>query len=102
MESKIVVHHSDEILPGLYLGNVAASQDWKFIEKNSIGSILTCCARVQPKYGDKLTYKVLALEDAEEENILKHLDDTFEFIEAGLSKVQQLISSSTQLFREEC
>jgi hypothetical protein len=96
MESKIVIHHSDEILPGLFLGNVASSQDWKFIEKNSIKCILTCCPRVQPKFSGKLTYKVLELEDAEEQSILEHLDDSFEFIDSGLSQVGvsfQLISA---------
>jgi protein tyrosine phosphatase len=53
---------ANEIMPGLFLGNYAASQSSKFIEKNKIRAVVNCSKDIPCKFMD-ITYLRIPIDD---------------------------------------
>jgi hypothetical protein len=53
----------NEILPNLWLGNQAASQNAEFIEKNKIGVVINCSKNIPCKFTSNCRYYRIAIND---------------------------------------
>lgn len=76
----------DEIEHKLFLGGQSAARNSELLQKNRITHVLTIDIRPLPPtivHQNHLTTKYLQLLDLPSEDLLSHLDDTFDFIEKG-------------------
>lgn len=63
MDANILVESADEILPGLWLGNQAASQSEKFIKSNKISLIVNATKHVDSKFLGHVHYIRIPVND---------------------------------------
>jgi len=71
----------NQILPGIFLGSSAASRKRVF-EKCGIKGVLSLIAyREDHKFPSGVEYKILPTEDNKNQDLAKHFDDTFNFID---------------------
>jgi hypothetical protein len=66
--------HSNEIIPGLFLGNLTAATDPEFFKKNSIRHVICCCEETKPF--PNVEYRHIPLSDAADDELFK--DDNHE------------------------
>lgn len=82
----------NEIIPGLYLGNIAAASDSKLLSRFGITHILRAIKGDFGKaYYDKLNYniskvRVIQIDDVPNENIQKYFESSYQFIEDALKE----------------
>ncbi|KAK7580511.1 hypothetical protein V9T40_001140 [Parthenolecanium corni] len=84
----------NEIEPGLWLGNLTAALDVRLIEKYSITHILTVDSCPLPSnilMLPSVTTKFFQISDLPYEDLISHLDETYDFISQGLEKGNVLI-----------
>jgi dual specificity phosphatase 12 len=82
----------DEILPGLFLGNYAASQSQEFMEKNKIAAIVNCSKDIPCRFSN-IKYMQLPIDDPgygfaftnDHKVFLENISDIYNFISACLT-----------------
>lgn len=60
------------IMDRIFLGNIMAASDKQELVRCKIKSILQVAAGVTPFFPDDFTYKVITINDASDQNLLKH------------------------------
>ena len=78
----------DEIIPNLYLGNVASAQNKPKLKELNIKKVLSIMNFGSPTYTpeDNITHKVISVGDFPTENIIKYFGECLNFIK-GEEKV---------------
>ncbi|RUP16932.1 protein-tyrosine phosphatase-like protein [Jimgerdemannia flammicorona] len=74
---------SNEVIPGLYIGGYAASEDLNHLKENKITHILSL-GSFTPVFPDQFSYKVIGIKDVPTENILQYFNETYEFTDTAL------------------
>lgn len=70
-----------EIYSNLYLGNVVAAGDEKFLKKSKISHILIAAEDIEPSFTTGYTYKQLPLVDVPEIKIIEYFVESIKFID---------------------
>lgn len=73
------------ILENLYLGALYDISNYELLTNLGITHIITVSKGILPLYPEKFTYKTIQIDDSPDENLIKHLDSSYEFIEKALS-----------------
>lgn len=73
-----------QITEKLFVGNFSASRNYDFISENKISHILTVANDIDPEYPSNCKYKIVDIDDWHEEDLSKHFQECFEFIDDGL------------------
>lgn len=84
----------DEIEPGLWLGNVAAAANLPTLEKLAIRSILTIDSCPLPAHvteNPSLRVKYIQASDVPREDLIKHFEDTNNFIRESLEEERNVL-----------
>lgn len=76
-----------EIIPRLWLGGISDVEDYMFLLKNNILSILSILSKNIPYMFEKVKLKRKFIRAADEtyENLLNHFKEAFKFIDANIS-----------------
>ena len=82
--------HTKEIIDGLYLGNLDASNNHEFLQSESISVILNVCETPNKKY-ENIEYHHFPLVDEPTENIYKHFKTFFEIIDNALKEKKKIL-----------
>lgn len=72
----------NEIITGLYLGGVAAARDKYNLRRLGINYILTV-AEIDPIYPEEFNYKVLKVDDHDDQDLSMYFSEARDFIEEG-------------------
>jgi len=72
----------NEIIPGLYLGGVTAARDKYNLRRIGVHYILTV-AEIDPFYPEEFNYKVLKVDDHDEQDLSMYFSECRAFIEEG-------------------
>jgi len=75
---------AQEIVPGLYLGDVYAAHNTRELKKRNITHIVTCTVGVAPPFPDHFEYMHLKILDCAGEKIHEHFLQTSEFISSAI------------------
>ncbi|KAG0216483.1 protein-tyrosine phosphatase-like protein [Mortierella sp. GBAus27b] len=75
-----------EIVPGLYLGGASPAQNRELLARKGVTHILRVTDAFVWEYTDDFTYKVIAVPDLDETNLLKFFPDTFEYINDAITR----------------
>lgn len=84
----------DEIEPGLWLGNVTAAADLPTLEKLAIRSVLTIDSCPLPAHvteNPSLRVKYIQASDVAREDLIKHFEDTNNFIRESLDEERNVL-----------
>lgn len=84
----------DEIEPGLWLGNVTAAADLPTLEKLAIRSVLTIDSCPLPAHVTEnpgLRVKYIQASDVPREDLIKHFEDTNNFIRESLEEERNVL-----------
>lgn len=84
----------DEIEPGLWLGNVTAAADLPTLEKLAIRSVLTIDSCPLPTHvteNPSLRVKYIQASDVPREDLIKHFEDTNNFIRESLEEERNVL-----------
>jgi protein-tyrosine phosphatase len=71
----------NQILENLYLGNAQTAQNPHYLRKIGITHILTVAAKLPPLFPTKFQYKVIEIEDTNDDFLKKYFIECIEFIE---------------------
>lgn len=78
----------DEIIPSLFLGNLTAATDIKWLKETKINYILTVDSCPLPRKIQELLpnliIKYISVTDMPREDLLTHFEDSYEFIDHAL------------------
>ncbi|KAJ1655730.1 tyrosine protein phosphatase yvh1 [Dispira simplex] len=74
------------ILPQLYLGSMEAAHDGEYLGRENITHIVTVAKGIDPKYLNRYRYLCIDILDMPSENILQHLDTTYEYIRDAMAQ----------------
>jgi len=88
----------NEIVPGLYLGGVAAARDKYNLRRLGITNILTV-AEIDPIYPEEFNYKVVRIDDHADQDLGVFFDECIDFIEEGRSKGGVLVHCAAGISR---
>ncbi|ETO16810.1 hypothetical protein RFI_20529 [Reticulomyxa filosa] len=80
-----------QIIGNLYLGSIGAAMNIEYLTQEGFSHILCVANQIKPKAPHKFVYKTIDILDAPDCPILKHFDETFEFIEDALPKGKVLV-----------
>jgi len=75
-----------EIIPKLYIGNLRASKNRESLEKFGITHILTVASDLEPEFPKRYHYKIVKLDDSNEDDLSKHFDTCFRFIDKAIKR----------------
>jgi len=75
---------AQEIVPGLYLGDVYAAHNSKELQKRNITHVVTCTVGVAPPYPEHFRYMHLQILDCAAESIHEHFAETSAFISKAI------------------
>lgn len=78
-------HHLDQVLPGLWVGDLYSAKDADTLNANNIHSILTVM-RGKLSIPETFIRRQIPLDDVEEADVLQHLIPAITFIQAELDK----------------
>ncbi|CAG5096991.1 Similar to MKP-4: Dual specificity protein phosphatase MPK-4 (Drosophila melanogaster) [Cotesia congregata] len=84
----------DEIEPNLYLGNLTAAKDIKWLKDTKISHILTVDSCPLPRQVEQLpniNLKFIQITDMPRENILTFFEDTYQFIDNALQNDKKVL-----------
>src|SRR5579862_4239260 len=92
---------ANEIIDGLYLGNMKASLDVNWLRDHNIKYIVNVGAPKPPKRVTEVVngYLRIEIDDVPESDLLVHLDSTCRFIEESLSQGNVLIHCAAGISR---
>mmetsp|Transcript_1640 Transcript_1640/g.3529 ORF Transcript_1640/g.3529 Transcript_1640/m.3529 type:complete len:186 (+) Transcript_1640:3278-3835(+) len=83
------LRHTDSrpnlIIPGLYLGSVAAAQSSYSLRSLGITHILTVADAIPPKFPRRIEYKIVEVTDEETTALLPYFDECVEFIQKAIA-----------------
>ena len=89
----------DEIIPGLYLGNMSSAFNRELLTILDIKGIITVAKQIEPQFPSELDYLVIEIEDHAKEDISSHFKQTFEFIETKLAQGNVLVHCANGISR---
>lgn len=72
-----------EIIPKLYIGNLRASKNLASLEELGVTHILTVASDIEPEFPKRFRYKVVSVDDSNEDDLAKHFERAFRFIDKG-------------------
>ncbi|XP_054008234.1 dual specificity protein phosphatase MPK-4 [Hylaeus anthracinus] len=85
----------DEIIPGLFLGNLTAATDVEWLKESKINYILTVDSCPLPRKIQELlpnlTIKYIQVTDMPREDLLTHFGDSYEFIDHALESNNKIL-----------
>ncbi|XP_076183552.1 dual specificity protein phosphatase MPK-4 [Ptiloglossa arizonensis] len=85
----------DEIIPGLFLGNLTAATDIEWLKEAKINYILTVDSCPLPRKIQELlpnlTIKYIQVTDMPREDLLTHFGDSYEFIDHALESNDRIL-----------
>lgn len=76
----------DQITENIFIGNIAAATSKELLKEHNITQIMVCGYYLNTFFPQDFRYKTIEIDDSENEDILSHLVECFEFIDSG-SKV---------------
>ena len=76
---------ANEIIPGLWLGDIYDAHNLVELRRRRIGSVLTCVRGVEPSFPEKLRYLSLDAMDVSEQDMAQYFESTNAFIHGVLS-----------------
>jgi len=76
----------DNIIPGLYLGDVEASEDLDMLRNNKITHILVAGSGLDKHYPEEFVYHQIEVDDAGHIDMISHFSGCIDFIAGALSK----------------
>lgn len=81
-----------EIIPGLYLSSIDSALDSQTLTSYSIKTIVSVLSNL-PKFNriDSIDYYYIELDDDEQQDLLVHLDQTFQIIEKSLKNNRNVL-----------
>lgn len=71
---------ADEILPYLIVGNLPSAKNAEFLQRKNVCYVLNLTPEPHETQVEGVEYKNVAMEDDEEEDLLVHLDECFDFV----------------------
>jgi len=74
----------DNIIPGLFLGDMEASENLELLHKHNITHIIVAGNLLTKHYPTEYTYHQLEVEDAEHEDMISHFRVCIDFIEKAI------------------
>ncbi|KAG0054623.1 dual specificity phosphatase 12 [Gryganskiella cystojenkinii] len=80
------IRKMQEILPGLFLSGAGPAESLDYLQKVGITHILQITDITTPRFPGQFMYKIIAVPDMDETNLIKHFPDTFTFIQQALDK----------------
>ncbi|KAI0052194.1 hypothetical protein FA95DRAFT_1553891 [Auriscalpium vulgare] len=78
-------HHMDEIVPGVWVGDIHSAKDYETLRENNIHSVLTAM-RGKVSIHETFMQQQILLDDTYEADVLQHLIPAITFIQAELEK----------------
>ncbi|CAG8466531.1 11082_t:CDS:2 [Cetraspora pellucida] len=78
--------YASHIIPGLYLGSLIAASDQSWLKEHKITHILTVADSISPPFPGLFKYKVISIRDHPSQNISRHFEEMFEFIQSVLDQ----------------
>ncbi|CAG8486423.1 24512_t:CDS:2 [Cetraspora pellucida] len=81
--------YASHIIPGLYLGrlnSLIAASDQSWLKEHKITHILTVADSISPSFPGLFKYKVISIRDHPSQNISRHFEEMFEFIQSVLDQ----------------
>eukprot|EP01116_Phalansterium_solitarium_P001238 TRINITY_DN11013_c0_g1_i1.p2 TRINITY_DN11013_c0_g1~~TRINITY_DN11013_c0_g1_i1.p2 ORF type:complete len:354 (+),score=68.64 TRINITY_DN11013_c0_g1_i1:33-1064(+) len=73
-----------QIIPRLFIGSIADANDFDVLVASGVSHVLCVSVDFVPKFeSEELKFLVIPVEDNDNGNLLPHLDQCFQFIEAG-------------------
>ncbi|KAG0364875.1 protein-tyrosine phosphatase-like protein [Gamsiella multidivaricata] len=80
------IREMQEILPGLFLSGSRPSESRECLNEKGITHILQITDINTPRFPGEFIYKIIAVPDMDETNLIKHFPDTHKFIDGSLGK----------------
>jgi hypothetical protein len=80
----IIISEMDKITEKIFLGNSDSGRDKNLLTKNQITHILIVGTFLFPFYPNDFNYKILEIEDRDDEDIISHFKEAFQFIDNAL------------------
>lgn len=69
----------------IFLGSIGAAYNKEELEKHGITHILTCAAKIKPRFPDEFKYHLLNALDSPNQNVLQLVDQSNKFLDECLS-----------------
>ena len=85
------IFEADEIVYGLYLGNINSAYDKKALKELGITNIISVLAGFDAPFPDDFNYLVINALDNENTNLTKIFEDTNSFIEKAFEKNEKIL-----------
>ena len=83
---------ANEIIPGLYLGDIYDAHNLKGLQERNISKILTIAASIKPAYPEKFTYLNLEARDTLQEDVLpSYFKQSNEFISTAIENNENIL-----------
>lgn len=73
----------DQITDKIYMGNIAAATSKELFQANGISHVLVCGYFLNSFFPQDFRYKIIEIQDNENEDLLSYLVECFEFIDSG-------------------
>jgi hypothetical protein len=73
-----------EIVEGLYLGNAQTAQNSHYLKKLGVTHVLTVASGLPPVFPKKFKYKIVDVQDTDDDNLEAHFDECIQFIQSAL------------------
>jgi len=77
------IFDAQEIIQGLYLGSIDATQEKELLTEKNITHILTVAKGTQPKFPEDFKYLTISVIDSPSQNLIKYFDECFQFIDSA-------------------
>lgn len=75
-----------QVFEDLIIGSVGTAYNLKQLQATGVTHILTCAAKIKPRFESSFKYKVLPLLDSPNQNILEHVEEANQFIREARSE----------------
>jgi len=95
------IWNADEIMKGLYLGDIHSAANLEELQKRGITHILSLIIHQAP-FPDKFKYMILDTFDTSEHNMIDHFKETNDFIADGRTQGGILVHCQRGISRSSC
>ena len=81
----------NQIIPGLFIGDIRSTQDKEAMKKNGITHVLKCMGGLQPSFPESFKYKVIDVADVPGQNVSRYFNEANRFIGQGIESGGQVL-----------